>query len=72
MSGQERPIDGREALDLLWQPLKIGSVTVRNRVLVPAHEVNHGENRRMSERYVAYVARRARGGAGLVLPGSVF
>jgi len=57
------------ALELLWQPLTIGSLTVRNRVFVPAHETHHGERRRMSERYVAYVARRARGGAGLVMPG---
>jgi 2,4-dienoyl-CoA reductase-like NADH-dependent reductase (Old Yellow Enzyme family) len=56
-------------LDRLWEPIDIGPVTVPNRVFVSAHETHHGDNRRMTERYVAYVAARARGGAGLVMPG---
>jgi 2,4-dienoyl-CoA reductase-like NADH-dependent reductase (Old Yellow Enzyme family) len=60
---------GESDLDRLWEPLRVGSVTLANRIFVPAHETNHGDNRLMSERYVAYVAARARGGAGLVMPG---
>ena len=56
-------------LTSLWEPVRVGPVTLPNRVFVPAHETQHGDRRRMSERYVAYVAERARGGAGLVMPG---
>jgi 2,4-dienoyl-CoA reductase-like NADH-dependent reductase (Old Yellow Enzyme family)/thioredoxin reductase len=56
-------------LSRLWEPVQVGPVTIGNRIFVSAHETLHGDNRLMSERYIEYVAARARGGAGLVMPG---
>jgi len=51
----------------LFSPLKIGSMTVPNRVLFSAHLTNLAENNLPSERLTAYYAERARGGAGLII-----
>jgi 2,4-dienoyl-CoA reductase-like NADH-dependent reductase (Old Yellow Enzyme family) len=60
-------------IDCLWQPLQVGSLRLRNRIAVTAHETNHGtsltRNEGMGDRYIAYLAARAKGGAGLVMPG---
>jgi 2,4-dienoyl-CoA reductase-like NADH-dependent reductase (Old Yellow Enzyme family)/thioredoxin reductase len=56
-------------LSRLWEPLQVGPVTIGNRIFVSAHETLHGDNRLISDRYIEYVAARARGGAGLVMPG---
>jgi 2,4-dienoyl-CoA reductase-like NADH-dependent reductase (Old Yellow Enzyme family)/thioredoxin reductase len=50
----------------LWQPLRIGSVEVRNRVFVSGHTTNFGSNNLPTERHVAYHRERARGGVGLI------
>ncbi len=49
----------------VFTPLTIGATTVRNRILVPAHTTNYGENNLPSERHLAYHRARAAGGAGL-------
>ncbi|MSP82371.1 MAG: FAD-binding protein [Alphaproteobacteria bacterium] len=54
----------------LLSPLKIGPKTVRNRVLVTAHEPRLAENFLPGDRYIAYQRARARGGAGLQLSGA--
>ncbi len=51
----------------LFSPLKIGSMTVPNRVLFSAHLTNLAENNLPSERLTAYYAERARGGVGLII-----
>jgi 2,4-dienoyl-CoA reductase-like NADH-dependent reductase (Old Yellow Enzyme family) len=60
-------------LDVLWEPVQIGTVEVRNRIVVTAHEALYGtihtRNDAMGKQYAAYLAARARGGAGLVMPG---
>jgi 2,4-dienoyl-CoA reductase-like NADH-dependent reductase (Old Yellow Enzyme family) len=60
-------------LDVLWAPIDVGSITLPNRIVVTAHETNQGtshtQNDGMGDRYIRYVAERARGGAGLVMPG---
>lgn len=53
-------------LDELWQPLNVGSFTIENRVMVSAHDLYLDR-----ERYAAYLATRARGGAGLLVTGSL-
>lgn len=51
----------------LWQPLEIGSVTLKNRVVVTAHALQYAENNLMTQQSVDYYEERARGGAGLIL-----
>jgi 2,4-dienoyl-CoA reductase-like NADH-dependent reductase (Old Yellow Enzyme family) len=52
----------RGELDVLWQPLRISGREIRNRVMVSAHGTLHDP-----DRYVAYLGRRAEGGAGLIV-----
>ena len=49
-------------LDALWHPLRIGGVTARNRIYLPAHQVSLPP-----VEYGAYLGERARGGLGLVV-----
>jgi len=51
---------------VLWQPLRIGDREVANRVMVSAHGTLHDP-----DRYVAYLAARARGGAGLIVTAAI-
>ncbi len=53
----------------LLSPLKIGSVTVRNRVLVSAHVPGFAENNRAGKTYVDYHRRYASNGVGLQITG---
>jgi 2,4-dienoyl-CoA reductase-like NADH-dependent reductase (Old Yellow Enzyme family)/thioredoxin reductase len=57
-------------LDVLWQPIQLGSIEVPNRVFVSAHETYYAPNRALTDRYVTYLSERARGGAGLVIIGA--
>jgi mycofactocin system FadH/OYE family oxidoreductase 2 len=52
---------------LLFSPLKIGAVTVPNRISFSAHLTNFAESGLPSERHAFYLAARARGGAGLII-----
>jgi 2,4-dienoyl-CoA reductase (NADPH2) len=52
---------------LLWSPLRIGPVTVRNRVVFSAHLTNYAEGGLPTEQHAAYYAERAVGGAGLII-----
>ena len=51
----------------LLDPLPIGPRTAPNRVVFGPHETNLGRGRSISDRHVAYYARRAEGGAGVVV-----
>ncbi len=51
----------------LFTPLRIGPLTVRNRVVFSAHLTNYAEDGRPSDQHAAYYARRAAGGAGLII-----
>ncbi len=61
---------GSRGFPHLLSPLRIGPRTVRNRVLVTAHEPRLAERFQAGERYVAYQRARARGGAGLQISGA--
>jgi 2,4-dienoyl-CoA reductase-like NADH-dependent reductase (Old Yellow Enzyme family)/thioredoxin reductase len=56
-------------LDVLWQPVRIGAVTVANRICVSAHQTHYParELEVVGDRYVAYMEARARGGVGLLV-----
>lgn len=51
----------------LFTPLRIGNVTVRNRILVTGHTTLYAENNMISERHVHYYEERAKGGVGLMI-----
>ncbi len=51
----------------LFTPLKIGSITVQNRIVFSAHLTNYAEDFMPSDRHGYYYRERARGGAGLII-----
>jgi len=51
----------------LWSPLRVGPVTVKNRIVFSAHLTNYADGGRPTEQHAAYYAERARGGAGLIV-----
>jgi mycofactocin system FadH/OYE family oxidoreductase 1 len=51
----------------LTEPLQIRNVTAPSRVMFGPHETNLGDGRSFSSAHAAYYARRASGGAGLVV-----
>jgi mycofactocin system FadH/OYE family oxidoreductase 2 len=51
----------------LFSPLRIGRITVPNRISFSSHLTNLAENNLPSERQMYYLAERARGGAGLII-----
>jgi 2,4-dienoyl-CoA reductase-like NADH-dependent reductase (Old Yellow Enzyme family)/thioredoxin reductase len=57
----------------LFQPLRLRSLTLRNRIICGAMEKNLcTEDGLATERYADYVEERARGGAGLIIPESAY
>jgi 2,4-dienoyl-CoA reductase-like NADH-dependent reductase (Old Yellow Enzyme family) len=51
----------------LGDPVRIGRLEARNRLVFGPHETNLGRGRSISERHVAYYRARARGGAGMIV-----
>ena len=51
----------------LFTPLRLGPVTIANRIVFSAHLTNYAEDGLPSQQHAAYYAARARGGAGLVI-----
>ncbi len=51
----------------LLDPLDIGPRTAPNRIVFGPHETNLGRGRAISERHLAYYARRAESGTGLIV-----
>ena len=47
---------------LLFRPIRLGPVTVRNRVVFSAHLTNFAQDNRPGERLIDYYRERARGG----------
>ena len=52
----------------LWQPIELGPVSVKNRIVVTAHALMYGDkDNLMTQQSVDYYEERAKGGAGLIL-----
>ncbi|MSP67493.1 MAG: FAD-dependent oxidoreductase [Alphaproteobacteria bacterium] len=51
----------------VFQPLRIGRHTLKNRIFVPAHTTNYGQHHLPSLRHRDYHAARAKGGAALII-----
>ncbi|SFI61550.1 FAD-dependent oxidoreductase [Albimonas pacifica] len=48
-------------------PLDLGPIRLRNRIVVPAHTTNFGEDHLPSQRHLDYHLARARGGVGAII-----
>ena len=55
------------AEQLLWTPLQLGPVTVRNRIVFSAHLTNYAHDGKPTEQHAAYYQERAAGGVGLII-----
>lgn len=55
------------ALEMLLSPVDLGSLSLRNRVVLPGHTTNFAHGNRPTARHTAYLAERAKGGVGLVI-----
>src|SRR5262252_8648384 len=51
----------------LWSPIRLGPVTVRNRIVFSAHLTNYARDGLPTGQHAAYYAARAAGGAGLII-----
>ncbi|WP_168016205.1 dimethylglycine demethylation protein DgcA [Halomonas salinarum] len=58
------------AFDAIFQPIQIGNLTIRNRVVSTAHaEVHATDGGMTTDRYVKYYEEKAKGGCGLCICG---
>ena len=56
------------AFEAMFQPIQIGKLTIRNRVLSTAHaEVYATDGGMTTDRYVKYYEEKAKGGIGLAI-----
>ena len=55
--------------DLLFQPITINRMEVKNRIFMPAMHMNMAGNYAVTDRLVDFYAERARGGAGMITVG---
>jgi hypothetical protein len=51
----------------LFSPVKVGARTLRNRVALTATLTNYGARHRVTERWIDFLAERAKGGCGLIV-----
>ena len=51
----------------VFTPIRIGTTSLRNRIFVPAHTTNYGENNLPSARHTEYHRARAAGGVALIV-----
>ncbi|MSO65990.1 MAG: FAD-dependent oxidoreductase [Alphaproteobacteria bacterium] len=58
------------ALPLLFSPLRVGQLTLRNRIVSTAHSTGLSDTNAVGDRLIAYYEARARGGVGLIITGS--
>ncbi|MBM3167096.1 MAG: NADH oxidase [Chloroflexi bacterium] len=56
-------------LTKLFEPIKIGTMEVKNRIVMPAMELGLAADDMVTDRFKAFYAERARGGAGLIVVG---
>ncbi len=55
----------------LFSPIKIGPMTVKNRIVSPGHLTGFAKDNMITDRLIAYHVARAKGGAGLIFTESI-
>ena len=58
---------GNSTYPHLFSEIEVGARTLRNRIALPATLTNFGAGNRITERWIDFLAERARGGCGLVV-----
>ena len=61
------PESGGNQFPHLFQPLQVGPVTLKNRIVNSAHQTRFAQGGRYTGQLLAYHRERARGGAGLII-----
>jgi len=51
----------------LFQPGRIGSLSLKNRILMPLYPTKYATESRVNERMIAFYKARAKGGAALIV-----
>ncbi len=58
------------AFDVLFSPMNIGTITIKNRIVMTAAEFSLGQaSGKPTRRLMDYYEERAKGGVGLIIPG---
>lgn len=57
----------RQNLQRIWEPLDIGSISVRNRIMMTAQTTLFGKDHILGDRHVEYYRERAKGGIALFI-----
>ncbi|MFN8533314.1 MAG: NAD-binding protein [Dehalococcoidia bacterium] len=57
---------GHERYPHVFEPFDFAGVRLRNRIFIPAHTTNFGDQFMPTDRHVAYYAERAKGGVALI------
>ena len=70
-SGEQSELPGHAKYKRLFTPLKIGSVTVKNRAIMGSMHTGLEESPDGFERMAAYFAERAAGGVGMIITGGI-
>jgi 2,4-dienoyl-CoA reductase-like NADH-dependent reductase (Old Yellow Enzyme family)/thioredoxin reductase len=66
MTARRERLDAPEALQCLFEPITLGKVPVRNRIVMTGHGTGMAKDFLPTEQHVAYYRERARGGVGLI------
>ncbi len=68
MIGQYNTRGGKDLFSNLFQPGRIGSLTVKNRIIMAAMGTRYStDTLGVSDRQIAYYAERAKGGVGMII-----
>ena len=51
----------------LFSPLRVGRRTLRNRIALPATTTNYAARHRVTDRWISFLAERAKGGASMII-----
>ncbi len=61
-----------ERFPLLFSPLRIGPMTIENRIVMPAMNLSYSDDGSINEQLVNFYKERALGGAGLIIIGGCY
>jgi 2,4-dienoyl-CoA reductase-like NADH-dependent reductase (Old Yellow Enzyme family)/thioredoxin reductase len=56
---------------LLFEPIRIGTIEAKNRILMPSLGTLFSMDQKLNERHIRFYERRAEGGAGIIVAGPV-
>ena len=54
---------------MLFEPIKIHNLTVKNRIVMPGFHLNYAQQGAITDKLVNFYKARAKGGAGLLMVG---